>query len=229
MAAKLFIVSLVLFPLYFLFLYLVYRKRSSLSYAVKAFGLGIVSTLPLLLVHEFHLIEVSRLHYSIGIILTTLLFAVIEEVCKESAERFHHTIHKKSKGNDPLVKWVGVGLGFAYLENVVYIASALEQGDVVSIAILRLVFGTLAHTSFTSLGGALSLGVSRSVLYELRGFLGASISHTFFNLFHQYHLTFLTVPLLAIAILIVCLMRQRYRAVTAHGDPRHGPPPKRRH
>jgi RsiW-degrading membrane proteinase PrsW (M82 family) len=225
MAAKLIFISVALLPLYLLLLYLISRKKSGIVYALKAFALGIISTVPLVLVHEFHLIEVSRLHFTVGIFLTTLLFAGIEEICKKVAEHFHRRIHKKEEENVPFVKWVSVGLGFAYLENVFYIASALDGGDIVTVTILRLFFGTLAHTSFTSFGGVLSFGVSRSLLYELRGFAGASISHTVFNLLHHYHLSFLTIPVLALVLVFFYVLHKKHlRVLASRGDPPREPP-----
>ena len=220
MAVKLLVISVALLPVYLLLLYLVSRKRSGFFYALKAFLLGVLSTIPLVAIHEFHLLEISRLHFTIGIVVTTLLFAGFEELLKKTAEHLHHKIHKKKEEDVPVVKWVSVGLGFAYLENVVYIAAALEQGDIVTITMLRLIFGTLAHTSFTSLGGMLSMNVSQSLMYEFRGFFGASVSHTVFNLFHHYHLTFLTIPLLAVVIVGMIMMHKKYRRVLAsRGDP----------
>jgi RsiW-degrading membrane proteinase PrsW (M82 family) len=220
MVAKLLVISVALLPVYLLLLYLVSRKRSSFFYALKAFLLGVLSTVPLVVIHEFHLLEISRLHFTIGIVATTLLFAGLEELLKKIAEHLHHKVHKKKEEDVPMVKWMSVGLGFAYLENVVYIAAALEHGDIVTITMLRLFFGTIAHTSFTSLGGVLSMNVSRSLMYEVRGFFGASVSHTLFNLFHHYNLTFLTIPLLAFAILAMLFMHKKYRRVLAsRGDP----------
>lgn len=220
MAAKLILISVALLPVYFLLLYVASRKRSSLFYAIKAFVLGVFSTIPLVIIHEFHLIEISRLHFAIGVVTTTLLFAGAEEILKMAAEHLHHKIHKKHEEEVPFVKWVGIGLGFAYLENVIYISAAFDHGDIVSVTILRLFFGTLAHTSFTSLGGMLSMNVSRSLLYEFRGFFGASVSHTFFNLLHQYHLTFLAIPLLFISIIAIFALHKRYRRVlVSRGDP----------
>ncbi len=220
MAVKFLVISIALLPVYLFLLYLVSRKKSTFFYALKAFVLGILSTVPLVIIHEFHLLEMSRLHFMLGIIVTTFLFATFEELLKKTAEHFHHKIHKKKEEDIPVVKWVSVGLGFAYLENAVYITAALEQGDIVTITMLRLFFGTLAHTSFTSLGGALSMNVSQSLMYEFRGFFGASVSHTLFNLLHHYHLTFLTIPLLAFAILGVLTIHKKYRRVLAsRGDP----------
>ena len=220
MVAKFLIISAALLPVYLFLLYLISRKRSTFFYALKAFMLGIVSTIPLVLIHEFHLLEISRLHFSIGVVITTLLFAGFEELLKKAAEHFHHKIHKKKEEDIPVVKWMSVGLGFAYLENVVYIAAALEHGDVVTITMLRLIFGTLAHTSFTSLGGVLSMNVSRSLMYEFRGFFGASVSHTVFNLFNHYHLTFLIIPLLAFVILgMIAIHKKHRRILVSRGDP----------
>ena len=80
MAAKLLVISVALLPVYLLFLYLVSRKQSTFFYALKAFILGIISTIPLVIIHEFNLLEVSRLHFTIGVVATTLLFAATEEL-----------------------------------------------------------------------------------------------------------------------------------------------------
>jgi RsiW-degrading membrane proteinase PrsW (M82 family) len=224
MVAKLFIVALFLLPFYGLLLYLITRKKCSYFFGARAFLFGCLSTIPLILSHEFHLLDISKMHLLFGVIIATFVLAAIEELCKKVAEHGHEHFYSHPKGilkkSPPVITWIGVGLGFAYLENVIYITEALAHADVVSIVMLRLLFGTLAHTVFTSLGGYLSLGAAKTLFGTLKGFVGASISHSIFNVLNYYRLSFLIVPLIAFSVWLIMTIHKRYYTHTvARGDP----------
>lgn len=224
MAAKLLVVAISLLPLYCAILYLLSRKRSSFHYAFKAFLLGCISATPLLILHESHLLDAYALQFRIGVIATTCLIVGMEEVSKTVAEHCHKHVHKKSEEVVPILKWVSLGLGFAFIENVIYVAEAVEHGSIGVIA-LRLTFSALTHTTFTSFGGYLSFGVSESLLTHVRGLLGASASYSAFYLFHHFHVSFLVVPLVALIIVYLFVLHKKHRLVLAtRGDPPYKPP-----
>jgi RsiW-degrading membrane proteinase PrsW (M82 family) len=80
-----------------------------------------------------------------------------------------------------------VGLGFAFVEDMLYLASAGSVGETLLLAALRLVLGVFAHpffTSATAIGLYFAMRTSRvglKILYGIAGYLGAVLLHAIWN------------------------------------------------
>jgi len=125
---------------------------------------------------------------------TTLLFAwaVIEELLKFGAAYF--IALRSSVFDEPLdavIYMVAAALGFAAFENMLFLLTPLQSGDVLRSVItgdLRFIGATLLHTlSSATIGIALALAFYKSAAVKrmaaLVGVVLAIVLHTLFNFF----------------------------------------------
>ncbi|HTZ43673.1 MAG TPA: PrsW family intramembrane metalloprotease [Jatrophihabitans sp.] len=128
---------------------------------------------------------------------------------------------------DGLVYAGFVAVGFAFIEDVGYLAEAFGQGTDTGVAtvVLRLVLAPFAHPLFTSLIG-LSVGVAVSRpgphrwLYVAAGYLGAVALHALWNSSLVFGLAgylvvyvLIMLPALVVAVLVARHARRRERDV----------------
>lgn len=132
---------------------------------------------------------------------------------------------------DGIVYAATVAAGFAFSENIQYFGLEIANphataGDVVQIFILRGLLSPFAHAMFTSMTGffiglaALRGGRWLGVLFAIIGWVPAVLLHAFWNGslafvsdFFGYYLL-VQVPLFALAIVMVVLLRRREQRLT---------------
>lgn len=154
-------------------------------YIIFAFLAGMLAV-PLVLP-----IERAAMQYFSGTLLL-VAWAVIEEVFKFSAAYF--TALRSRVFDEPLdavIYLITAALGFAAFENMLFLLSPLQEGDLVRSVVtgdLRFIGATLLHTlSSATIGIALALSFYRSAAVRrsaaILGVILAVALHTLFNFF----------------------------------------------
>ena len=153
-----------------------------------------------------------------GSIVAITLWAFIEETAKLAACWFIALrTHKNHEPIDVVVYMVTVALGFAALENTIYLISPLMNGDVLGSIItgnLRFVGAALLHTLCSAIVGVfLAFTFFKKPLrkeeYAAIGLFFAGVLHTLFNFFilsdsgAQTFLAFASVWLLIIMLIVL--------------------------
>jgi RsiW-degrading membrane proteinase PrsW (M82 family) len=136
--------------------------------------------------------------------------------------------HELNSLTDCLVYAGITAAGFAWLENIAYIANGGSLGDSLAVAALRLVMGPFAHPLFTTMTGigvyfALNRrNVAAKVGCILLGYAGAVIMHALWNGsalvgIGTYFLVYLCwmVPVFGLAIWLAVASRRREQRVVA--------------
>ena len=158
-------------------------RPSSRRWIAFTFIYGILSVIPAALISEILLPEdFFRPEVSLAVISTSMLFVVgpVEEICKFLAVRWtvFRSLHFEET-MDGLVYGAAASLGFASLENLLYV---VEYGP--EVMVLRAPFSTLAHMVFGSMWGY-GLGLhrrSRNPGAVWIGLIGAAGLHGVFNI-----------------------------------------------
>jgi len=169
---------------------------------------------------------VVTLFTSDGSLVTLALWAFIEEagklaVCWYVALRTRFEVHPI----DAVIYMVTVALGFAALENTIYIISPLIDGDSIGGLLtgnMRFIGATLLHTLCSATIGifiafAFFKKPHLKVEYAAAGLVAASILHTLFNFFildssgTQTFLVFASVWLLVMMLIVVL---EKVKAIT---------------
>lgn len=130
--------------------------------------------------------------YASNMVLVIIGWAIVEEVLKYGAS--YVTALRKRDNDEPidsLIYLITAALGFAALENTLFLAGAFKHGGLMSgvdLGILRFVGASLLHViSSGTLGFFLAIGFykRRSVkeIDWLLGLVAAIVLHTLFNLF----------------------------------------------
>lgn len=156
---------------------------------------------------------------------------IVEEAAKGAFLLLMMTGRRRNEVNsltDCLVYAGLVGAGFAWLEDVLYIASGESLGDSLLTAALRLVMAPFAHSLFTTFFGigvyfALQRrGASAQAVPLLLGYLAAVFTHALWNgssllgvgwYFGIY--LYWMMPLFALAIVLGVQSRRREQAIVA--------------
>ena len=145
--------------------------------------------------------------------LVTFTFIVpIEEGSKFFVIRKLTGVRKNalSKFSDDMLLGAMAGLGFAFVENIVYLQSVLstESGEViVETFLLRLTAATFAHSIYGAIMGYY-LGLAQfhhsySRVFLLTGFIGSVLMHGLYNTLFLTPLNFLSVFLILVVSLIL--------------------------
>lgn len=151
--------ALALAPVFFLFTYVYLSdkyEREPLIYLIITFFLGVLIAFPVTYVGEF-LMEVTNIRPShdsnIELFLYTFfIVAMTEEGMKFLVLRFYNYPHKEfDEPYDGIMYGVAVSLGFAAIENILYVFEA--EGDGFEIGILRMFTAVPAHAMFGVLMG----------------------------------------------------------------------------
>jgi len=129
--------------------------------------------------------------YNIGFI-TVFLWAAFEEILKYLGS-YIVALRKKAMDEpiDPMIYLITTALGFAALENTLFLINAMSNGNIVGTIItgnMRFIGATLLHTISSGVIGlsmALSFYRRKSIRFWslIAGFIVAIMLHTFFNFF----------------------------------------------
>jgi len=155
-----------------------------LSWVLLIYILGIAVTIPVALI-EGVMGEVLP-----EFLIVVLVAPVVEELGKYLVVR--KTVYESTEFDEPvdgIVYAAAAGLGFATLENVVYVFSALETSMVLALGtgLVRAVLSVPGHVLFSAMWGY-SIGKARFIPKEKRpaviaaGLILAMASHALFNL-----------------------------------------------
>lgn len=160
-----------------------------------------------------------------SLVLTFIAWATFEELLKFCAA--YVLVLRRKEMNEPidaLIYMMTVALGFAALENALFILGPLHEGDVLGGVItgnLRFVGASLLHTiSSAAVGAAIAFSFYKSRLvkdlYLLIGLLVAIALHTAFNLSimkESTSNTLATFGFVWIAIVILMLLFERVKKI----------------
>ena len=129
-----------------------YNREPKLNLLVS-FLLGVVSIVPAIFIETFFEHSFNK---SIGGIALNAFFvvALTEELCKFAALRLY--AYRQRSFDEPfdgIVYAVMVSMGFATLENILYVLNSAQQGRGYKVALLRMFLSVPAHASFAVLMG----------------------------------------------------------------------------
>ena len=153
------LLALALAPVAFLFTYVYLMDkydREPLKYLIITFILGCLTAIPVLLIGEW-LRELTSFAAIAGTILETAVYAFFvvaftEEYMKYLVLRLYNYPHKEfDEPYDGIMYGVAVSLGFAAVENVLYVLNAEDQA--VSTGLLRMFTAVPGHAMFGVLMG----------------------------------------------------------------------------
>jgi protease PrsW len=150
-----------------------------------------------------------------NLILVIILWAAIEEILKLIACAEASLVRKEdNEPIDPVIYLITAALGFAALENTLFILSPLFDGNIVGAMIsinMRFIGATLLHILCSGLIGAL-LGLvfyrSRNwrLGYGALGLLGAIVLHSVFNLLIIKAQTYMFGAFALVWVLVIALI-----------------------
>jgi len=182
------------------------KNPEPLKELIKVFVLGCIVILPAFLLvkgAQYLLGQINLSEIVYLLILSFLIDGLIEEIAKFVVLKEY--IYKKIFFDEPLdglVYGVTVAMGFAFVENILYLAFSRPE-----LIILRFTTPTLMHALATGIVGYhLSLAKFKKVslakkrFYIFCGILLATLFHGLFNSVIRYNIFFNYIPL---AILIV--------------------------
>jgi RsiW-degrading membrane proteinase PrsW (M82 family) len=156
---------------------------------------------------------------------TFLLWATIEEIFKFAGAYF--IVLRRKEDNepiDPLIYMMTIALGFAAMENTIFIFNPLIEGDFIQGLItgnVRFIGASLLHT-LSSAAIGISMGLvfyKDQVTKKISLFVGilvAIVLHTAFNLFiikENSGITFATLGFVWVAIIILMLFFEKIKTV----------------
>lgn len=174
-----------------------FKQRSSLlttknSSILMLFLVGLVMVIPLALV-ESSIVELLPLSFrdvlfgevatitvsSVGIVafVMFLIVAPMEELSKFYFLRRIMPLREIDQVIDSVKFGIAIGIGFAILENALFLIPPLNSGDLVSIGttfFLRFFFSTLAHAVYSGIAGYF-LGLAKFQPWQRRGHIAKSI------------------------------------------------------
>ena len=124
--------------------------------------------------------------------ITIIVWAITEELLKYGAA--YRSALRKSACDEPvdaLIYLITVALGFAALENSLFLITVIAQGDIATSIVtgnLRFIGAGLLHIlSSAMIGTAIALSYyktrARGIIYRLAGVVTAVVLHSIFNLF----------------------------------------------
>jgi len=150
------------------------------STVIKLFFYGILIAIPVAIIEQF--IPFDR------IFLIIIFAPIIEEFFKFIVVRI--TVYNYKEFNEPMdgiIYATALALGFASIENVGYIFSALKSGNLIQVTILRALLAVPGHALFSSMWGY-ALGLSKftkkksnRIIYN--GLILAMLLHAIYNFF----------------------------------------------
>ena len=186
-----YILLLAFIPIFVIALYIYKRdkyKKEPLKELLKAFAAGMGSAVAVIIVNE--IIGLSGIDITTNVFLRAFVSAaLIEESVKFL---FFYSLFWKNpyfdERFDGIVYAVYVSLGFAFVENVLYIYQDVSQA--VQIAYSRAFFAVPAHTLFAiAMGygaGMAKFSRKRASLYLVSGFIWAVLLHGIYDFLLMY-------------------------------------------
>lgn len=166
----------------------------------------------------------SGLALPITAVLMVITWATIEEICKYKAA-YHGGLKRKENDEavDDMIYMIAAALGFASIENALYVFGPLLIGDTelaIATGNLRFIGASLLHVATASIIGASRAfshfhknGVQKR--YVLGGFILAIGLHSAFNLFiiNNAESTFTAFSIVWIIIIIIILIFERVKRI----------------
>jgi RsiW-degrading membrane proteinase PrsW (M82 family) len=189
---------------------------------IRTFFYGMMVAIPVALIET--LLYPNAAHASASVSTSAYLAFVVAGVTEEAGKFIivRRTVYNSPHFEEPadgLVYSAAAALGFASLENAIYIFAFGWQ-----VILVRALFSNLAHVLFSAMWGY-ALGLSKLGLLKKRyvwiGLAAAMFAHGFFDFlfFTQSAFTFLVIPLfLGLIVLFVFMMRyaNRHPIYVAH-------------
>jgi protease PrsW len=152
-----------------------------LSWIVIVYFLGIAVTIPVALIEGIMGLVVS------GVVVAVVVAPIVEEYGKYFVVR--HTVYNSPVFDEPvdgIVYAAAAALGFATLENVIYVFSSATLSDAIGTGLVRAVLSVPGHALFSIMWGY-ALGRARFLPPEQRpgviavGLIMAMVLHGLFN------------------------------------------------
>jgi RsiW-degrading membrane proteinase PrsW (M82 family) len=199
------ILLLALAPAIFWLWYFYTRDRyepEPLPWIVTVYLLGIIITIPVALVEGI-----------IGLIVTDFLIAVVAAPIVEEYAKFFvvkNTVYRTREFDEPIdgiIYAAAVGLGFATLENIIYVFSSLETSFLFAVqtSIVRALISVPGHVLFSAMWGfalgqaRFTPGAARDGVVR-RGLFMAMLSHALFNFLLFWNLGFAVLVLVIVPL-----------------------------
>jgi RsiW-degrading membrane proteinase PrsW (M82 family) len=181
-----------------------------LSWILMVYILGIAVTIP-----------VAFIEGVIGEVLSEFLIVVMVAPVVEEAGKYlvvRKTVYESVEFDEPvdgIIYAAAAGLGFATLENVIYVFSALETSLVLALqtGLIRALISVPAHVLFSAMWGY-SLGKARFIQPEKRpgviaaGLILAMASHALFNLLLYDAIGFAVLILIVVPLLWFAIQKR---------------------
>jgi len=162
-----------------------YNREPKLNLIVTFF-LGVVSVLPAIFIEQF--LSINNTDISAVAIQAFGVVALTEEVCKFAALRFY--AYPKKSFDEPLdgiVYGVMASMGFATLENILYVMKYAELGIGYQVAIQRMFLSVPAHATFGIIMGYFvgraKFEKPNATLLILQGIGWATLMHGLYDFF----------------------------------------------
>jgi RsiW-degrading membrane proteinase PrsW (M82 family) len=200
-------------PAVFWLWYFYHRDRyepEPLAWILMIYLLGIAVTIPVALVEGFFALFLA------DFFITVLIAPVFEEAGKYLVVR--RTVYESAEFDEPvdgIVYAAAAGLGFATLENIIYVFSALETSVAFAIqtGLVRALISVPGHVLFSAmwgyaLGRARFLPASRRPAIILGGLVLAMASHALFNLLLYNTVGFAVLVLIVVPVLWLIVQRR---------------------
>lgn len=207
----------------FTFVYLKDKhEREPLKYLIWSFVFGILIAVPAVF-GELSLEAILGVSTGPNF-LSTMIYAMIvvsavEEGLKYLVLRFY--MYPKAEFDEPydgIMYAVAVSLGFAFIENVGYVA---DGG--LTVGLLRMFTAVPGHTMFAVVMGyfvgqaKFQDSKSKALQLRLTGLVAAIVIHGLYDFFLMLETKYILVPLLAFVVLIVGIILAR-KAMKIHAD-----------
>ncbi|MBQ1652030.1 MAG: PrsW family glutamic-type intramembrane protease [Bacteroidales bacterium] len=186
-----YILLLAFIPIFVIAVYIYKRdkfNKEPLKELLKAFAAGMFSAVVVILVHE--ILDLSGVDIETNVFLRAFVSAAVIEECSKFF--FFYKLFWNNPNFDErfdgIVYAVYVSLGFAFVENVLYIYQ--DVGQAVSIARARAFFAVPAHTLFAiAMGygaGIARFSRKRASLYLVSGLIWAILLHGIYDFLLMY-------------------------------------------
>jgi RsiW-degrading membrane proteinase PrsW (M82 family) len=181
-----------------------------LAWTLMVYLFGIAVTIPVALIEGVFAI------FFTDFFITVLIAPVIEEAGKYLVVR--RTVYESAEFDEPvdgIVYAAAVGLGFATLENIIYVFSALETSIELAVqtGLVRALISVPGHVLFSAmwgyaLGKARFLPASRRSAVIFSGLFLAMAAHTLFNLLLYTAIGFALLILVVVPVLWLIVQRK---------------------
>jgi RsiW-degrading membrane proteinase PrsW (M82 family) len=181
-----------------------------LAWILMIYIFGIAVTIPVALVEGFFALFLA------DVFITVLIAPVVEEAGKYLVVR--RTVYESGEFDEPvdgIVYAAAAGLGFATLENIIYVFSALETsfGFAIQTGLVRALISVPGHVLFSAmwgyaLGRARFLPAQRRPVIILGGLVLAMASHALFNLLLYSTVGFALLVLIVVPVLWITVQRR---------------------